>query len=186
MSDYLQPDFYRFNQDSLKLVSFVLNKVTVVDSLLDLGAGCGIIGLELARKLRLKKLTLLECQSDWKDYLQQNVALFLSPQTEVDIAISSFGNWNSEEKFDLIVSNPPYYLPGHGEPSVDQRKHFSRTFEHDSWEILLSRVYRNLSPSGQAFLVVKRDKRILEKVRSENLRIEMDLESDLAFITIRI
>jgi tRNA1Val (adenine37-N6)-methyltransferase len=185
MSDYHQPDFYRFNQDSLKLVSFVANRVTRADSLLDLGAGCGIIGLELARKLKPQKLTLLEYQLVWHDYLQRNVGLFLSPETSSDIVLSSFGSWNSDEKFDLIVSNPPYYLPGHGEPSKDKRKHLCRTFELDSWDILLNRIHHNLSPTGQAFLVMKKDMHILKKIRSERLKIKLEFEDDLSFITLR-
>jgi tRNA1(Val) A37 N6-methylase TrmN6 len=56
--DYSQPDYYRFNSDSITLVNYLLKSMGPTESILDLGAGCGIIGIELARYLSPQKLRI--------------------------------------------------------------------------------------------------------------------------------
>lgn len=182
MTDYSQPDFYRFNEDSLKLVKFVCSEIKDANSILDLGAGSGIIGIELANKLLPEKLTLLELQEEWGEHLAYNLRTFLDPRVKSEVAFSSFGKWDSSEKFELIVANPPYYLPGHGQESQDKRKHLARTFAVDSWEILLKLIAQNLNHKGNAFIVVKNDPRILKSIYPGPLRLHTTLNNDLAFL----
>lgn len=182
MSDYLQPDFYRFNEDSIKLVKFVASQVSCAKSILDLGAGSGIIGIELANILRPKELTLLEVQPEWNDYLQHNVKHFLNADTYPSIVESSFGNWNPDKQYDLIVCNPPYYLPGHGQPNADKRKAIARSFRIDGWKELLDLIARALTPEGRAFLVVKNEKQILKQIQHPSLQITIEDSGDVTFV----
>ena len=165
MIDYVQPDFYRFNQDSLDLIRFILNRIPNAGSILDVGAGNGIIGIELSRNLNPRMLSLLEIQSEFEPYIQKNISLFLAEptQTQTQIHISSLGQWQNVHHFDLIVCNPPYYLPGHGQESTDQRRNLCRSFKSDSWEILFQRILDWLAPEGKAFIVIKNDPVILKK-----------------------
>jgi tRNA1(Val) A37 N6-methylase TrmN6 len=170
MIDYVQPDFYRFNQDSLDLIRFILNRIPNAGSILDVGAGNGIIGIELSRNLNPRMLSLLEIQSEFEPYIQKNISLFLAEptqtQTQTQIHISSLGQWQNVHHFDLIVCNPPYYLPGHGQESTDQRRNLCRSFKSDSWEILFQRILDWLAPEGKAFIVIKNDPVILKKQES--------------------
>lgn len=184
MSDYLQPDFYRFNEDSIKLVKFVASQVSSAKSILDLGAGSGIIGIELANILRPTELTLLEVQPEWNEYLQHNVKHFLNADTYPSIVESSFGNWNPDKQYDLIVCNPPYYLPGHGQPNSDRRKAIARSFMIDGWKELLELISRALIPEGRAFLVVKNEKIVLNELLHSQLQIDFHLDQNLMFIKI--
>ena len=47
--DYLQPDFYHFNEDSIQLVRFIKENIdnSTEHSALEVGAGCGVISCEL-------------------------------------------------------------------------------------------------------------------------------------------
>lgn len=159
--DYSQPDFYRFNSDSIELVKFILNRSLKPLSILDLGAGSGIIGIELARVLKPQFLTCLELQKEFEEHLKKNCEDFLPSEVQADIVISSFGESTFSKKFDLIVCNPPYYLPGAGELPQDARRALARTFLKDSQEILLKAIARYLAENGRAFLVLKKDEKIL-------------------------
>lgn len=188
MSDYLQPNFYRFNQDSLKLVRMVLDEVRNADHLADLGSGCGIIGIELANALRPKKLTLLELQESFKASLEYNVATFLRSEVGADILQCSFGEWKSQVKPDLIVCNPPYFLPGRGEPSEQRERHLCRSFDHENWRILFNSIKENLAPHGSAYLVIRNDQIVCEEIRlisrQEKMPLKIDQQGKLCFLNI--
>lgn len=169
MIDYLQPPFYRFNEDSLILVKWVLKQNLHAVNILDLGAGCGIIGIELARDLKPEVLTLVEAQPDYLDFLKRNSNLFLPDGTDAEIVIKQFSQWSPERRYDLIVTNPPYYLPGHGQRNADPRKERARSFVLDNWQILLGQVHNSLTEEGRAYMVVKDDKKIIQEIAKDTL-----------------
>jgi len=164
MNDYFQPSFYKFNEDSIKLIEFVLERNKLANNILDMGTGSGIIGIELANILKPKSLHLLEGQNEWQEYIKKNVDSFLNTTIEVKIIMETFGRWNPIKKYDLIVCNPPYYLPGHGEPSSNSLRNNSRTFMIDDWRILISKLNLALHESGKAYFVVKNDARIMKEI----------------------
>ncbi len=167
MKDYLQPDFYRFNEDSLKLVKEVLNSGIRPDSLLDMGAGSGVIGLELAKVLRPGRLDFLELQTEWEPYLSGNIRDFLPKDVQTNVFWNSFSSWVPDRQYELIVCNPPYYLPGRGILSPDPVRARCRSFEVDDWESLLSKCLSALTPDGMAWFVSpKENQELIEKLRS--------------------
>lgn len=164
MSDYSQPNFYRFNEDSFKLIDYVQSHLTKANRILDLGAGSGIIGIELANKLNANHLSLVEAQVEYHIHLKKNVSERLFNCTS-EIVLKSFGEWKPESTYDLIVSNPPYFLPGHGQPSKDVKKNIARSFILDSWEVFLDLISLTLAPDGKAFIVLRNDQLILNKIK---------------------
>lgn len=187
MNDYSQPDFYRFNEDSLLLIKHVQSKIQNPQSILDLGAGSGILGIELALNSRPMSLTLVELQEEFKNHLELNVAFFLNNAVATDISIASFSDFKSPKKFDLIVCNPPYYLPGHGQPSPNRSRHLARTFVKDSWNELFLCIHRNLAANGTAFLVIKNQPEIVEEMRKvllKDLNAEFFELKDLLIVTL--
>jgi tRNA1Val (adenine37-N6)-methyltransferase len=175
MIDYTQPSFYHFSQDSIELSKFVISSTRRPEKILDLGAGCGVIGIEIAKALGPQELLLVELQEEYRPFLNRNVELFVPTQTKSSIEISSFSNWNSDLKFDVIVCNPPYYLPGRGQESTNLNKARARSFIQDDWKKLLQITKRNLSSDGRAFFVVKNEDQILKAVQEgrNNLNLMM-------------
>lgn len=187
MSDYHQPDFYRFNQDSLLLAQFVMNQMESAGHIIDLGAGCGVLGIELARRLKPKSVTFLEVQSEYGPSLEKNIREFLPSEIPGNILISSFGEFSSEKKWDLIVCNPPYFFPDSGRPSPDSRRNIARSFLIDNWEILLNLISKSLTNEGAAFLVLKKDEVIWKRVMAvipETLLWEREDAEDVLFLTL--
>lgn len=185
MSDYSQPSFLKFGHDSLDLVKRVLSEISQAQHLLDLGAGCGVIGIELANKLNSETLTLLELQSDYLPFLQVNLKEQLHVSCETRIEISSFGEWHTDQKFDLIVSNPPYYLSGHGRPSPDDRRQKARSFEVDGHAVFLNLIEKGLSTNGRAYIVIKAEDLILKEMQKHlpaSLVMEHEQHQEVYFL----
>jgi tRNA1(Val) A37 N6-methylase TrmN6 len=168
--DYSQPDFYRFNSDSIELVHEIIGRNRDYSSVLDLGAGCGIIGIEISKKKMPSKLVLLELQEEFFPHIIHNCKTFLPTQVRYDICINSFYHFESKLKFDLIVCNPPYYLPDKGVISKNPLRAKCRSFIIDSWKILLDKMTYLLDPKGTAFIVLKED-----PILFKNIRLEIDL-----------
>ena len=156
MSDYSQPVFYRFNEDSLLLVNEIVKSDLNPQKILDVGAGSGIIGIELALKLNIPEVHFLELQIDWKPFLETNITELI-PGNKTKIFWSSVSEWKSKEKYDLIVSNPPYYLPQNGKISPDPVRAHCRSFLKDDWEIMLAKCMKRLTDDGSAWFITPKE-----------------------------
>lgn len=183
MSDYHQPEFYRFNEDSLLLVKDIIAEHPRALSVLDIGAGSGIIGIELANKLHIPELHLLELQKEWEPYLSRNITEQLK-HAQSKIIWSSIGDWIPSQKYDLIVGNPPYYLPGRGKLSPDPIRGKCRMFLKDSWKVLLEKSVQSLAPGGSAwFVTLKENQNYIEKMAGD-LNISFRENSELVILKI--
>lgn len=175
--DYQQPDFYRFNSDSIDLIRWVEKTNLNPQSILDLGAGSGILGIELARFFTPQRLVLVELQKEFEVFLKENVQMFLPPSTSAEIFISSFADFQPKQKFDLIVCNPPYYMPGKGEIPQNPNRALARTFLRDNWCDLLKAIEGSLRPQGKAYLVLKSDDKMLDMVQRQALLQGLEVDS---------
>lgn len=186
MNDYSQPDFYRFNQDSLFLVHWILQKKIQASSILDLGAGCGIIGMELARALLPQELVLVELQAEYLPHLELNRSHFLPEKINCEVIISAFSTFQRQQKFDLIVCNPPYYLPGKGQASENPQRNLARSFIQDGWPVLLKVVRNQLNTAGRGYVVIKNQRDLLKEIQScdSALTITPHTEGDLVVLEI--
>lgn len=172
MTDYYQPDFYRFNEDSLMLVKKIISHNLKPRNILDIGAGSGIIGMELALKLTIPMAHFLELQTEWKSFVEKNADEFLRG-IETRFIWSSVGNWSPDMKYDLIVSNPPYYLPEKNRVSPDPVRARCRSFMEDDWNILFRKSASALAPGGKAFFVTARSN--LSHVRKEGSHLSLEI-----------
>lgn len=189
--DYSQPAFYRFNEDSLRLVKWILAAGSKPQRILDLGAGSGIIGIELARALNPQQLTLVEVQEVFLPYLEKNCQLFLPSSISHSIVIKSFLDFTTSQQFDLIVCNPPYYLPGKGELAKDPKRAIARSFLIDSWPILLRKVSELISAEGKTFFILKQDQNLFQSISQESARFDLiikkyDIDSNMILELFRL
>jgi tRNA1Val (adenine37-N6)-methyltransferase len=177
MTDYAQPEFYHFSEDSLALVNYVASMERDASHILDLGSGSGIIGIELANKLTPQSLTLLEVQEEFMPHLNTNISNLLKKNIEAFVFQDSFSRWVPFLNYDLVVCNPPYFLPGHGVSSPDTRKQACRTFVIDDWDSLLRLTERCLSDKGRAYFVVRNDDRILSAFKGYRRTLGLEIRS---------
>lgn len=99
---------YRYNSDSLFLYWFI-NLFTCKGSILDIGCGCGILGL-------LIKRDFVSCDVDMIDIQERNIFLSKKNAEEnslhVNIKECDFLNLDESKKYDIAISNPPFYHSG--------------------------------------------------------------------------
>jgi len=99
---------YSYNSDSLFLHDFI-NSFHPKGRVLDVGAGCGIVGLLVARDNVKVKLEAVEKQEVFIPYAKKNA---LNNEIEYKLHESDFMELNEDVKYDYIISNPPYYPEG--------------------------------------------------------------------------
>jgi tRNA1Val (adenine37-N6)-methyltransferase len=125
---YQSKEGYRFSVDALLLFSFV-NLPRAV-AIADLGAGSGIIGILLARKYPDARVTLIELQESLVRIARKNVELNdLTDRVRVlqsDIRFLTSATSPHQEKYDLIVSNPPFRRPRTGLISLSDERALAR------------------------------------------------------------
>ncbi len=166
MSEYSQPDFYHFSEDSLWLANFVISKKLEINSILDICAGSGVVGIEVLRKKNLSSLdqaTFVEMQKEFSSHIETNLKTFV-PNFKSQIFIGPFSTFNSQTLYDCIVCNPPYFLKNQGREKRDIRSQVCRTFERDSLRELLAFITAVKSFTGKAYVLGRN-----ENTNSKNL-----------------
>jgi tRNA1Val (adenine37-N6)-methyltransferase len=108
---------YRFSLDPLLLCDFA--ELVAGGRVIDLGAGCGVIPLVLARKDEGAQIVGVEFQHEMAALATRNVRLNgLAGRIEiVEADINSLRKLFPVSSFDLVVANPPYRKPGSGKIS---------------------------------------------------------------------
>lgn len=104
-----QPDSgYCYNSDSVFLYDFI-SSFKPKGRVLDVGAGCGIVGLLVARDNKKVELEAVEKQEIFVEYATINARV---NNIDYKIIKKDFLDLDEDEKYDYIISNPPFYHDG--------------------------------------------------------------------------
>lgn len=113
---------YRFSIDSVLLAHFA--KVRKNEQILDLGTGCGVIGLVIGylHRDRQVNITGIEMQPELVTLARDNIAAngFTDEFTVKQGNVSDIKSSILPESFSLVTLNPPFYAPGSGRVSLNQ------------------------------------------------------------------
>ena len=120
--------------------------------ILDIGTGTGIIALMFAQRTPPDvTIDAIEIDSDAFEDASENFAA--SPwNNRLKLQLGRVQEFNTSEKFDLIVSNPPYFIDSY-KPPTDQRV-IARHTESLSFPDLLSVSKKLLSENGTLNVVL--------------------------------
>ncbi len=154
---YQARDGYRFSVDALLLYSFV--NIPRAGKIADLGAGSGIVGLLLAKKYPGSVVSLFELQTGLAALARKNVALN-SLENRVSVIekdlreIGSRPSFPSmENRFDIVVSNPPFRKPKTGLLSPGEERAIARHEIKLKLSELVRAAHRLLRSKGRFFLI---------------------------------
>lgn len=99
---------YRYNIDTFLLFDFASN-AKFKGRVLDVGCGCGIIGILLKENFPNIELSLLDIMQQNCDLSKRNL---VQNALQARVICADFADFKSDEKFDFIISNPPFYRQG--------------------------------------------------------------------------
>jgi tRNA1Val (adenine37-N6)-methyltransferase len=138
--------------------------------ILDIGAGSGVIALMLAQRAPNASVDALEIQE--QDALQAEINFQSSPwKDRLRIHHTSLQQYTSESRYDLIVSNPPYFINS-TLPPVSHRSIVRHTHTL-SFGVLLEGINKLLSPHGifAVILPVVEGKHFISAAKEIELRL---------------
>lgn len=133
---------YCYNSDSIFLYDFI-SRFNPKGSLLDVGCGVGIISLLLSRDFSIET-SIIDKQEKMLKYAKHNYVL---NKLEVKSYLGDFTQLKSEEKFDYIISNPPFY-DSRVIQSENKHLNIARYAHHLPIEEFIAKVKKLLKPKG--------------------------------------
>jgi tRNA1Val (adenine37-N6)-methyltransferase len=152
--DYRQPEKgYRFSQDSVLLARYAPQRAR--GRVADLGAGCGVVGLEALAQGRLRgldELILIEAGESFRSSLEDNAQRFRKPQgPTITVLMADWRDLDPDDlggPLDYALANPPYFPTGSsGTPRTERHRARHETLG-DLGEFL-DAAKRLLKPSGR-------------------------------------
>ena len=92
------------------------------NNILDIGCGTGLISLMLAQRNLISNVTGIEIDKIASQEAQLNICNS-SWENRIEIIYTSLQEFRSEKKFDLILSNPPFFPQNNSQKSRDIARH---------------------------------------------------------------
>jgi len=183
---------YSYNSDSIFLYDFIRG-FNPKGKLLDIGCGVGILSILLSRDFKIDTY-IIDKQENMLKYAKINFNI-----NKLEIKNSYLGdvlNLDIEEKFDFIVSNPPFYDSNHVTQSKSEAINIARYSHHLPLEPFIKRVKELLRPKGRFIFCydAKQIDKILNllikyKINPEVLRFvhsKIDRSSKLVMVEARL
>lgn len=168
---------YRFALDAPILADFI--KTTSTDHILELGTGSAIIPLLLSVK-SFTSLIALEIQPALADMARRSVALnnLTDHITVVETDLRTFSPRDSDFKFDIVLSNPPYVKARTGRPNINPEIAAARHEVHCTLEDIMNCTANLLKEDGRAYFIFPYRRRIefLETARDCGLHATVERE----------
>ncbi len=164
--NYSQPEEYRFSIDSIEMpweVAQYLKQVPAEKlkqwNVLDLCAGCGVLGFELNFHVQeLSKIDFVEVQDVYKSHFEKNCELVHRENSEFRFLNLNYEKIllpEFEKRYQLILCNPPYFFPEQGKLSPSEFKNRCRFFIDSSFEKLIETIDFCLAMEGEAFILLR-------------------------------
>lgn len=141
-------DGYRFGLDSLLLAAHASSSSP--STVLDVGAGVGVIGLCLADRVAGTHVTFVEREATLAACLERNVARAAAGHEVVRADVLA---WPDTRRFEAVVMNPPYYRADEGRINPDPVRAAARHMLHGSVEELVRAAARRVAERGALHVV---------------------------------
>jgi tRNA1Val (adenine37-N6)-methyltransferase len=162
---------YRFSVDSILLACFAAERAS--GAVADLGTGCGVLPVILAKRRQFDQITGIEIQHDLARLARENVS-FNNCDDNVTILNADIKKINmslSAETFDAVITNPPFYPVGTGRINPDPENAGAR---HELYAVLrdfISAAAFLLKQSGKFYAVYlsSRTVDLIEEMRKQHI-----------------
>lgn len=133
-----------------------LGEATHLRSILDVGTGSGVIALMMAQRFQHAQITAVEIDEDACREADNNFRASCW-SSRLNVCQTDFRTFQPEDvdsTFDLIVSNPPFFVTGYGADAPDMARRDARQDSTLPLSALIKRSADMLSPDGSLCLVL--------------------------------
>ncbi len=146
---------YRFGLDAL-LLATDLPEIAPDATVVDLGAGQGVVGLAIACRMPGVKVIAVEVQPSLAELLERNV-VENGLEDRVEMVRGDLRDHRTllrPHQADLVVANPPYTEAGRGRPSPNQERDAAHKELHGTLADFLAAAQYVARPGGWLRLVL--------------------------------
>ncbi len=166
---YQEKGGYCYNSDTMFLYDFI-SKHRISGSVLDVGCGCGILGLLIKERfdVDLSGIDILKNNIEISKINAKNNSL------KADFVCDDFLRYEFDKRFDMIVSNPPFY-DGKSKKSENYSKKISRYDTSLPFEEFIKKCNSLLKPRGEIFFCY--DAGALQKITSILTKYKINIEN---------
>lgn len=119
--------------------------------ILDIGTGTGVLALMMAQRFENAKIEAVEIEEQASVTANINFksSIFKDRLTINNVAIEQF---NTAQKFDLIISNPPFFV--NDLKNVEEKKGIARHTDEQFFVSLIEKVSQFLSNDGSFWFIL--------------------------------
>ena len=123
-------------------------------SVLDIGTGTGVIALMLAQRFITAKIDAVDIDEGAAETARKNFSKspFVSRVLAYATGFETFFEQYANKKFDLIVSNPPFFLNSLESPGI--KKNLARHTDEGFYQRLIKAVAGHLTVTGTCQLIL--------------------------------
>lgn len=120
-------------------------------NVLDVGTGTGLIALQLAQRAPQARIVGVEIDKAAAEQAEENIGRS-AWKDRMTVLCCDFRNYSSEVGFDLIVSNPPYFLDALKSP--DKQRSVARHTDSLNYDLLFRHSSHLLQPHGVIAIII--------------------------------
>ena len=158
---------YSFGIDSILLMDFA--KMRKNKSLIDIGAGSGVLALGANSLYNLNKVTAIEIQEEKANLLKENIKI--NHLDNVKVINDDLNNVNLiENSYEYIITNPPYYKISDNISNKSEEFLISRQEKYLKLEDIFKFSNKVLKDKGKLFMIHKPERMVEIFNKSNNLK----------------
>jgi len=139
-------------------------------TILDIGTGTGLIAIMMAQRSPSSLIHAIEIDDNAFKQCSENIDLSVFSERIISFHSSLQDFDSGDTKYDLIVSNPPFYAPHY--KTEDKQRNKARFSDALPFDILIKNANNLLAENGKISLIVPYD--------SENHITSLSKENDLS------
>lgn len=122
--------------------------------ILDIGTGTGVIALMLAQRFEKAKIDAVEIDEAAAATAERNfkASKFTERLMGYHSGFEEYFKQNPDQKYDLIISNPPFYINSLKSPG--EQRTVAKHTDEQFFDILLSTISKQLNDHGLLWLIL--------------------------------
>jgi len=167
----------KINTDGVLLAALVENESCV--NILDVGTGTGVIALMLAQRFPSANIHAVEIDEGAATTAARNFQLSIF-NDRLKVSHTAIEQFNHPQQFELIVSNPPYFV--NDLRNAEFKKGIARHTDDEFFKALIAKVSELLKPDGSFWFIlpVKQAASLIAEAELYGLKVakKIQLHSD--------